>query len=351
MAFADMAAELVGRLPGLSPFLADTFINRAWAQIRDKREWSFLIADSVVNCPAQIATGTMNITQFGLTAVANAAARTALLAVYDIPPATAKVLQITAVQIRFMGSGTTSQIYNIVSVTDVAGVLTLTLDRRIQEATSAASPYLVYRAYVTPPVADFKSWVSLLDMANGIRIVGPQLTYTSWYFDARDPQRQALGQSYLLGLYQTSTVVSANKQPVYELWPGCTSGQTFYCRYRQRGSDFTAPTDVQPAVVSDALIVEFALLQHGYPWAQSNIGHFPAMKNANWPTLILHSRETIYGSKERGITGLLRDALLEDDNMAMQSIISRGHGLKPDRPAGFWGPIDSNYIQRHPISW
>ena len=30
MSFASLSSELTGTLPGLSPFLADSFINRAW---------------------------------------------------------------------------------------------------------------------------------------------------------------------------------------------------------------------------------------------------------------------------------------------------------------------------------
>jgi hypothetical protein len=349
MAYADLAAELTGVLPGLSPFLADTFINRAWRKIRDRRLWSFLIADAAVVCPVQVATGTFAITKYSVTAVGNAAARAALLAV-DIGLG-AGALSLVKLQIRFMGGATTSQIYNILQAVDTNPTITLTLDRGVQEATTAVSVYLVYRAYIIPPVADFSTWISLDDMVNGIRIVGNRLTYTSSYFDLRDPQRQALGQSFLLGLYKGSAVVADNSAPIYELWPGCTMGQTWYTRYRRRGVDFTLATDTQPALIPDELIIDTALLHFAYPYCQANQGHFPAMKGINWATIFQEKRLSLYGNPQQGIRGALRDAIIADDNEALQSVWNRGHGLKARGPAGFYGPIDSNYIQSHPVTW
>jgi hypothetical protein len=335
-AFGDLAGELAGRLPGLSPLLAQTFINRSYQHIRERRDWSFLTSDAAVVLPAQVTTGTASIIQGSPSVTMSAAARTALLNLPANAPA------INQLQIRFMGTGQTSQIYNITQAT--GNPLVLILDRNVQEATNAASNYIVYRVYITPPIADFKRWISLVDMVNGFSITKGKLTYTSAYFDARDPQRQAFGLSYYCGFYKGSSQTGTqDSTPIYEMWPGGTSGQVFYCRFQRRGTD-PAPNDPVPTVVDNAVIVEGALHQHAIPWCMANIGHFPAMRGADWTTLIQVSKGNY---KE-----LLQACLNTDDETALTSIWNRGHGLKNALGGvGFPYPIDSNFFQSHPVFW
>lgn len=146
--FGDLAGELVGRVPGLSPFLAETFLLRAWSDVRKAHLWSWLVQDGVVNCPALVSAGTAAFVQYTTTVTMSAAATTALNAI------TAPAL--TALQFRPQGLATVSQIYNITAA--AGNPLVLTLDRAIQEPTNALSTYMVYRVYVLPPV-DRKSVV------------------------------------------------------------------------------------------------------------------------------------------------------------------------------------------------
>ena len=81
MSFQSMAAELTGVIPGLSPFLADSFILRAWRDIRDKRLWSWLQTEAGIFCPTQVTTGTVAVTQFSDTVTCDADASAALLAI------------------------------------------------------------------------------------------------------------------------------------------------------------------------------------------------------------------------------------------------------------------------------
>lgn len=353
MAYLDLASELAGVLPGLSPTLARTYINRAWRKIRDAKLWSFLIADAAIVCPPAISAGAVTIIQFTNTVELNFFASMALA------PFLVGVPSATQLQIRFTSlvSPSPSEIYNILAVnTTVPTALVLTLDRVVQEGTNAASSYFIYRAYITPPTSDFLSWVSLNDMVNGFSIGGPKLNYTSGYLDARDPQRLALGLSYFCGLYagnQTGTPQSASSYgtPIYELWPGSTQGQTWYVRYRRRGVDFVQPTDVQPPGIPDELIIQMALFHFAYPHVQANIGRFPTMAKANFPWLAQELRASIYGTKD-GKRGALMDAKLQDDQQALQSIISRGHSLTNRWGAvGFPYPIDSDFFQSHAIFW
>lgn len=341
MAYADLCAELSGTLPGLSGFLAENFILRAYRKVRDARLWSFLIGDGSISCPAALMTGTFSITQGNPTITSvdpvTVAAVTPLLA------------QITTQQIRLQATGQTSQIYRIVSA--VAGPpLALTLDRPVQEPSNTGSAYLLYRCYVTAP-PDFLRWISVVDMQHGWPLT---LDRTSWAFDKVDPQRASLGQAMYLGSYQTDPnqeLVQADVTKWYELWPGPVQGQQFYYRYRRRGQDFTNPGDVQNAVIPDDLILQCALGFYAYPWCAANPGHFPALaKTNNWMALI----QSITRPPTRGVPGgiyyeMLQDAKRQDDNSMMQSVWNRGHGLRPasgDR-SGVGYPIDADYIQQH----
>lgn len=346
MAFLDLVAELSGTLPGLSPLLAEKHINRAWQDIRNARLWSFLTTDAAILCPTQITTGTIAITQGALTVTASAAASAALLAAPTSPG-------LTNLQIRF---GATSpaigQVYNIrvVDQTNVNAIV-LTLDRAVVEATNAASGYQCYRCYVTPPILDFRAWQSIVDMVNGTPM---KVNYTSSAFDVKDPQRQAQGLAYYCGFYQSNQILSVPLgtvtpnvnvdagTPIYELWPHPTSGQTFYARIRRAGLPFTLPTDQQPDVIPDQLILQRALYMYSYPFAKANVAHFSTFKGVNWNDLIVTARATY--------VDLYRDAARNDDEQALQSIWSRGHGLRAGA-GGFKGltdfPIDANFIQSH----
>jgi len=340
--FDDLAAELSGRLPSLSPFLAQTFISRAWSSIRDERLWNFLIYDGAVVCPTLVSAGTFAITQYTQTVTANAAASAALAAITGVG--------VTSLQIRFMGLGKTSQIYNITGYNvTVPTAAVLTLDRIVQEPTNAASQYMVYRAYIVPPMTDFLRWESLVDMVNGFNIGGAKLTYTSAYFDARDPQRQAFGLAYFCGFYRAANsvdVVAADSAPIYELWPGSTQGQNFYVRFRRRGVD-PAPGDVLPPQIPTSLVMAHALAESGYPHVAANVGLFPQFKGSNFALLINQAR-TEYSNR-------LKLAKKQDDEQGLSSssVWNRGHGLRQGRfgGVGFPYPIDSNFFQSHPIFW
>jgi len=339
VSFQSLSAELTGLLPGLSPFLADTYINRAWREVRDARLWSFLMEDCGIFCPTQITTGTVSITQFSDTVSCSTAAANALLAVSLPSP-----LDLTALQIRFGGqtvAAQTGQVYNIVDFDGSSGDFTLTLDRVVMEPTNASSGYQVYRCYIKPTVDDFLRWESLVDMTNGWFL---RLNYTSTYFDRRDPQRQAQGLAYYCGAYKGNPELAP--KPSYELWPVPTSGQTFYGRFRRQGEDLTDPADELPSIVPDSLIIHRALGYHAYPWAAMNVGHFPALRGANFAMLMLDAKKMYQED-------LLR-AKRQDDEQELQTVWARGHGLIHNL-RGFKGitdfPIDANFIQSHLLNF
>jgi len=348
MALLDLVSELTGTVPGLSPILAEKYVQRSWESIRRKCLWSFFSIDGAIVCPAVIETGAFGITQYSPTVSTTSA--TAALLPQTLPGA---VPGLTNMQIRFGStSPSTGPIYSIIAAdASVPGTITLTLDRVVQEASTASSTYQVYRAYVTPPLPDFLKWESVVDMANSIRL---KLDSSSAYFDAKDPQRSSQGQAYFLGRYAGVWVpnpVTGATSPnpnveagtlLYELWPHPTQGQTFYARIRRRGSDLTSLNDVQPEEIPDDLIISRALYHDVYPFVGANIGNFPAFKGVQLAMLIT--------AKRLEFQTLLQDAKRTDDETAMQSVFSRGYTLR-GRSGGWKGddqfPIDSNYLQSH----
>lgn len=334
MAFADLSSELTGNLPGLSPFLADTYINRAWEKIRRARLWSFLIADDTIVCPAQITSGSFAITQYSDQVTADATASAAISALNSV------ILPPEFLQLRFQAPSQTSQIYRILEVDDsVPTALVYTLDRVVVEATDAASDYICYRPYVQAPSEDFLTWISIDDMTNGIAIQGPGTTLSSGQFDRRDPQRQAFGQALYCGFFQNN---SANI-PLFEFWPGPTMGQNFHVTYRRRGTAFSVATDAQPANIPDSLIIQCALAFYAYPFAAANVGHFPSFRPANWAYLIADSKR-IYQQE-------LIDAKRNDDEVALQTVYNRGHGLTNRGGVSQPGVADAKFWQSHPVTW
>lgn len=340
MSFQSLAAELTGLLPGLPPFLADTYINRAWIDIQNARLWSFLQEDCGIFCPVQVTAGAIAITQFSDSVTCDATASAALLAISLPSPQT-----LTSLQIRFGGSGGSAQVGPLYSITAVDSTtptaVVLTLDRVVQQATNATAGYQCYKAYIKPVVDDFLAWTSVVDMTNGWRL---RLNYTSAAFDQRDPQRQAQGLGYFVGSFKGNP--ASEPRPSYEIWPHPTSGQSFYARYRRAGSEFSSPADVAPPIIPEALIMSRALAWYGYPWAHAHVGQFPALKGTNWVAQTLNEKQNYQA--------LLLDAKRQDDNQELQSVWNRGHGLVHDGKASFKGlvnfPIDANFMQSHLVN-
>ena len=362
MALLDLVGELTGTLPGLSPILAQTYINRALSSVYNERLWSFLVTDGVLVCPGEIITGTVATVQFTDTVTFDAAASAALQAqiLGTVEPG--------ILSLQFRPDATepaASQLYGIIGVDNtVPTAVVLTLDRDIVEATNAAGTYSIYRALFIPPIADFKKWESFVDPGNAIALTRNRMTATSSDFDRMDPQRTATGLSYWVGAWGairdngatpgvnipiSAAAGSTVGQPVFELWPVPTTGQTWYVRIRRAGPTLVDPSDVQLAGISDTLLASRSLYAHAYPFAAANVANFPSFRGAAWTLLITNERATY--RKE------LLDLKRNDQEVQLQStdIWNRGHGLRSPTPFGRFDtpgyPIDSAFLQSHLIRW
>lgn len=351
MALLDMVAELTGVIQGLSPFLAETYINRALTDIYRERLWSFLVTDGAVVCPTAITTGTVNLTQYSATVTLDSAA-SAALQTQITGAAEPGILQL---QMRFGSQPTTGGIYSIIACDNsTPTAVILTLDRVVQEPTNAASNYQIYRCYVIPPLPDFQKWLSFVDINNAIAITNDRLNLTSAQLDRRDPQRAAQSLAYFLASWGGNrisdpvtgdTVPNATvdaSTPIYELWPHPTQGQTFYVRFRRAGAILVQPTDELPDQIPESFVLAKAYYAHVYPFVMANVANFPAFKGANGVALITQAKAEY--------SKLLLDAKRNDNDQQLQDVQNRGHGLRSPR-GDFKSmnayPIDANFIQSH----
>lgn len=357
MALLDLVGELTGTLPGLSPILAQTYINRALKSVYDERLWSFLGTDGVLICPGQLNAGTAAVTFNSATVTFDATASAAL----QDQITGAALPGILSLQFRPAATApAASQLYGIIAVNNAApAAVVITLDRVVVEATNATSEYSIYRALFVPPIADFKRWEAFVDPGNAITLTRNRMTATSSDFDRMDPQRTATGLSYWVGAWgalrdngsgATIPIVGGTVgQPVYELWPVPTTGQTWYVRIRRAGPVLTDPSDTQIEGIPDNLIIQRALYEHCYPFAASNVANFPSFRGAAWTLLITNARASY--RKE------LLDQKRNDQETQLQStdIWNRGHGLRSPVPFGRFDtpgyPIDSAFLQSHLIRW
>ncbi len=344
--YLELTAELTGILPGLSPLLAEKYINRAWKEICDAKTWGFLRADVSIRCPGVVIAGAVSITENLTTITFDATASAALLALGTVPG-------LEALQVRFGAAGTTGGIYNmrvVDSVTDPTAIV-VTLDRIVVEATNATSTYQVFRAYVAAP-ADFRRWESITEPDNAIRMDRARLRHTSSDFDIWDPQRQSQGLAYFLGHYlgnrilntTTQTVTpnatSARGAPIYEFWPTPTNGQNFFARYQRRGLAFTANAGELPDQISDGLVLARALGYHAYTFAQANQAHFPTFKGVNWGQLTLAARAEY--------RELLHTESQNDEDQSHGKVWNKGHTLRGRHTGGLI--LDANYLQSHLVN-
>ena len=244
MAFADYVAELKGECPKISPFLSQKFINRAWSDIRDSDEWSFLEGQAILQAPAVVTAGAISFTQFGNTITGNAAASAAWTPLLlGTPPFIATTNSLgqpligTGYQIRM----TNGPLYSVIgaSLANPAAIV-LTVDRIISEASQTTIPYQAYRAYYGAPSLDFLRYISVTNFAQGFTIRGRRLDGDQRNLNAIDPQRGATEDMY----FMFSLFADANGMPIKEGWPHPVNQQGYIAIYKRRGTDLSPTVDI-----------------------------------------------------------------------------------------------------------
>lgn len=278
--FRDIWPELLGRLPNLDPGYAPKLAQRAWADIRNSRPWSFQMGQGVLFSPVVISSGSVSVTQFSVTVTFDATARAALNGVTNP--------LLTKRQFRVAGGPP----YSIVSASATFssdGIATL--DRPYKETTNAAASYTVFRAYYGAPevttfdasfvdttteTTDFLRYRAIFNPSTGQRL---RLYGTQEELNAIDRFRVTSGNP--CALFTRSATAAGI--PSFEMWPFPLVAQSYLATFQRRGVDL-ADSDTLPDVISTELLLERAMY-HGCLWAEAQKGSVAALKATNWVAL------------------------------------------------------------------
>ena len=335
----DVAGELSGQIPGLPNVFSRKFVNRAFAEVKRARLWSWNVGQGVIVCPQLITSaGSCTVTQFSNIVQFDATSITNLLPyVLANPPLVQRQFRI--------GAG---PVYSLITYNATTGVATL--DRIYGEATVSGTSYVIYKCYYGPPsvdgtvagsTTDFLRHLSILNPIQGYTIAGRRLNMSQEELNRRDPLRGAQGQPYYAARYRPtpiSTQTGAQTTSpglgitMVELWPHPTFQQNLLSNYERQHVDLL-PGDYFPNQC-DVPLVQYRAFEYAYRWALQNSARIPELKGVDWRFLLA---EVQVKYKEE-----LVQAKRNDEEIALTLVRPGSAGLYD-----FWGPIDSNFFQSH----
>jgi hypothetical protein len=261
MAFIDMTSELTGAVPKFPFPYAKTIINRARRDIYRKNLWSFLLFEANWTTPALITGGTVTTTQGLNTIVFDATASPLITAVALAGPFPTNILQR---QFR-IGVGT---IYNIWGYSQAAGIVTLTLDRPMAEASASQSSYMIFQCYYPSPMKDFWQWKMIRDMTNWNPL---NTRCTRGQIDLWDPQRTAYYIPTHVVAYQLDKNPNSGTRDflLHELWGVPQYALTYQLYGLRKGVELVADTDTLPPEVGEDCVMALSRA-YAYEWVEAN---------------------------------------------------------------------------------
>ena len=320
---AQFAAELKSWHSDIDPLATLPLVKRAYKDIRDSREWSFLNQTGSWFAPSIITSGTVHVTQFSTSVVADATASPLWLAVaLPAPPA----LPLTLRQFRVTGG----PIYNIIAYD---GTSTITLDRPFAEQSATAASYMIYQPYVPSPAVDFKRSLSMVDPINMYRFRYRNLFRTQKEVDRVDPNRQNYSTPIWMAAHDYVLMPGDTQQrPRFEAWPGPVQQIGYIWEYMTKG-DAVLPTDVLPGQIPDQVIMARAR-------------HYGHELVANQPNVDVNTKAYHLSALTRvdaEYRDLLNTAQLRDNEIFDSRVVSEDCGPT------FSGPLDSNWLQSHEL--
>ena len=319
MAFINMWSELVGTVPELSAFLAQSYIRKAWTDVAKSRSWSWKQQVLYLNSPVAITAGTVAVTQFSTTVTADVTAKAALNAASAAgnPPLVGR-------QFRKSFRG---PIYTISAYDTGTGVITL--DQPYQSATDPTSMYTVYQCLYQVPGVLVNKFTSIVDPNNGYAFT--QMHVPKAVLDSMDPTRSSQQLPFWLVDYD-ALGTTENRSVRYEFWPHPITAQTFVCTVQLLQTLLTNPTDTLPGIIPEDLVIAGAFKKYVCPWITANSSRFPRLAKVNVAALYKMHHDT-YIEK-------LAETKKDDDGRMLNSRIVRRTGLRRF-------PLDANWMQNH----
>jgi hypothetical protein len=285
MSFLSMRTELRGSVPKLPFTYSGTLVNRAWRTIRERNLWSFLLFNGQWIAPPQY-TGSLAATIQGSNVVTLSAADSAAIATL-LPTEPYSLL--TQRQFR-IASGGLYDIWGYAPNGGGAGIATLTLDRWYGEPSTTGSAFQIYQAYYIPtvnnsPITDFKSWISVRDMADFRSLYTDRLTRRD--LDLRDPQRTWYGiPTDVVPFAPDANPASSTYGTLrFELWGAPTYSLNYQLYGTRTGLDLVAPTDTLPFAIGEDCVLALARA-YAYEWAEANKDTAPRLVGPDFKFLM-----------------------------------------------------------------
>jgi hypothetical protein len=321
---AQFASELKVWFTQIDPLACPTLVARAWQDIRKAREWSFLKQTGCIFAPSIITLGTVQVTQFSTSVVADGTAAPLWNAVaFTLPPA----YPLTLRQFRVTGG----PIYNIIAWDDATS--TATLDRPYAETSASGGSYMIYQPYWPAPAVDFSRWLSIVDPSNTYSFRYRNLYRTQKEIDARDPGRFSYAIPIALAAHDYVTVPGDSQpRPRFEAWPHPVQQIGYVCEYMIEG-DSLGTTGNIPRQVPDQVVM--ARARH---YAHQVVAMQP---NVDVKTKAFHLQQAKVSDAE--YFDLLNRAKLDDNVIFDSRLVENQNGPYLS------GPLDSNFLQSHVV--
>lgn len=332
MAFADYVAELTTTIPGLEAPAAIKFVNRAWAEIRDIRKWSFLTQLKDVYAPPIVSAGTVTVTQFSPAITFDATAIAALNASQAQPPIAStsvgvgrqfRIGSVGSSNINFNSAGA---VYSLLTYNSGTGAATI--DRPFAGNSGALQQYMVYRCYFEPPVTDFVRYKAVTNYTSGYGIIRDALNVPQESLAIFDPQRESTGDAYYLSPlmtdYQNPNAVGGTI--AHEFYPHPTNPAIYTCLFQRRGTDLS-PTQDLPNTFPPHVLIHRALML-ACDWALKNVPNRPELQGTNW----VIAKE----SEDKDFRGTIITAMKQDDEITPIQPVRVGRYFAQFPPGGQW---------------
>lgn len=258
MAFVNLWRRLTGTVSGLPPNYAQTLVNDALDAIYEANNWSWQIQESGWITPSEVTAGTITTVLGASTVTFDATAKAAIAAI----PAG---FLVTQMQVRLPDYA----LYDVVAYNAGTGVATL--DRPWSEPAGAGQSYMLYQAYYTSPVADFKRWLSVRDFTNACAL--NWWGYKQKDIDMMDPQRTVFQNPDRVVPYKVDTRAGTSTPGYmrFELYPQPLATLPYSLYFLRKGPLLSAPTDTVPYPLTEKLVFARARML-AYEWKEAQKG-------------------------------------------------------------------------------
>lgn len=234
--YDQLVRQVKLRCPAASLFLCREWLDYAFRQLWDTRQWSWTRKRLQFLMPQQYNTGLVNVTR-GSTSV--------------VGVGTTFTVDMVNRQFRV---GTQTPIYTIASFTNPTNI---DLTEVYGGSTVTGAGYSIYQAYVTPP-SDFQQFITVVDTLMNWQL---ELNVQQEELNAWDAQRANTGTAYVIAPFDYDNIFNNPPLPRYEIWPHQRAEYVYSGLYISRMPDLSDPGASLPRYIRGDVLLETAMAQ------------------------------------------------------------------------------------------